>query len=344
MNEQNAEIQKATPTAGLTGGGTFANLANFEAAQRMAKVFAGSSLVPDTYKGDAHLGDCMIAMEMANRLDANILSVMQNMYIVHGRPSWSSQFLISCINASGRFSPLRYVMEGAEGGMERTCYAWANDHSGERLEGPVVSMEMAKLEGWLDKNGSKWKTMPELMLRYRAATFFARLYAPDITMGMQTAEEARDVIDVEYTESTAPAMQEPKAKAIKAPAAKVTPDPEPEGQPEPPKPPSVTDPAPKRRGRPAGSKNKPKEETPPPTAAEAGEAAEVIEKALGEHAPISPKAPSGEDLIGELAQLVAMAEPGVVGKAKRALGIDDELACWELQEIEAQQLWTALQG
>jgi len=55
---------------------------------------------------------------------------------------------------------------------------------------------MAAAEGWATKAGSKWKTMPELMLRYRAAAFFGRLYAPDILMGMQTAEEAVDVVSV----------------------------------------------------------------------------------------------------------------------------------------------------
>jgi len=54
-------------------------------------------------------------------------------------------------------------------------------------------MAMAEAEGWSTKPGSKWKTMPELMLRYRAAAFFARIYAPDITLGMQTSEESMDI-------------------------------------------------------------------------------------------------------------------------------------------------------
>jgi hypothetical protein len=54
-------------------------------------------------------------------------------------------------------------------------------------------MEMAKLEGWLDKPGSKWKTMPELMLKYRAAAFFGRLYAPEIMMGLYSADEVVDI-------------------------------------------------------------------------------------------------------------------------------------------------------
>jgi len=174
----------------------FGTVASFEAAQRIGKMLSCSSLVPDTYKGDGNIGNCVIALEMANRIGMNVISVMQNMYIVHGRPAWSSQFLISCINASGKFSPLRYMMEGEEGKDSWGCRAWAQDRSGEKLVGPLVSVAMAKMEGWYGKNGSKWKTMPELMLRYRAATLFARLYSPELTMGIMTADEVEDVRDM----------------------------------------------------------------------------------------------------------------------------------------------------
>ena len=142
----------------------------FEQAQRMAKLLTSSSIVPQSYRDN--IADSVIALEMANRIGANPLAVMQNLYIVHGRPAWSSQFLISCINASGKFSPLRYAMTGKRGEDSFGCLAWAVDKSGERLEGPEVTIGTAKAEGWLTKNGSKWKTMPELMLRYRAATLF----------------------------------------------------------------------------------------------------------------------------------------------------------------------------
>ena len=56
---------------------------------------------------------------------------------------------------------------------------------------------MAKAEGWLTKTGSKWQTMPELMLKYRAAAFFGRLYAPEVLMGMQTAEEVIDITPIQ---------------------------------------------------------------------------------------------------------------------------------------------------
>jgi len=171
----------------------FGTVASFEAAQRIGKMLSSSSMVPDTYKGEGNIGNCVIALEISNRIGANVIAVMQNLYIVHGRPAWSSQFLISCINASGKFTPLRYEIVGEPGKDSYGCRAWAVDRAGEKLVAPLVTIEMARLEGWYSKNGSKWKTMPELMLHYRAATYFARLYAPELTMGIMTAEEVEDV-------------------------------------------------------------------------------------------------------------------------------------------------------
>ena len=169
----------------------FANEASFALAQRMAKPLALSQLVPDTFRGK--LEDCIIALEMAQRIGASPLAVMQNIYLVHGKPAWSSQFLIACINASGKFSPLRYEMTGEAGKDSYGCRAWAYDATGEKLVSPEVTIKMAKAEGWFTKNGSKWQTMPELMLHYRAATLFARTYCPEITLGMQTSEEVIDI-------------------------------------------------------------------------------------------------------------------------------------------------------
>ena len=170
----------------------FTNLDAFEAGQRICKMLSSSSLVPNIYQGN--VANTFIALEMATRTGSSPLAVMQNLYIVHGRPGWSAQFVIAALNACGKFSPLRFEMSGE--GDKRSCKAWAIEHgTGERLEGPPVSVEMAKAEGWYGKNGSKWQTMPELMQRYRAATFFGRLYAPDILMGMRTSEELQDSVD-----------------------------------------------------------------------------------------------------------------------------------------------------
>lgn len=186
---EDKQLAKAS-TMNVTVG--FGSEAGFELMQRQAKMFSVSKLVPDTFKNNQ--ADCCVALEMAHRIGANPLMVMQNLYIVHGKPAWSSQFLVSCINACGRFSPLRYRTTGEKNTDTWGVIAWAKDlEDGEILESPEVTIAMAKAEGWYSKNGSKWQTIPELMLRYRAATFFARTYAPDITMGMMTNDEVREM-------------------------------------------------------------------------------------------------------------------------------------------------------
>lgn len=177
-----------TTTEPLTGQ-VFAP-AQFEHAQRIAKVLSSSDLVPTTYKNN--VANTLVALEMANRMGASPLMVMQNLHIIHGRPSWGSSFIIASLNSCGRFSTLRFV------GDSNKCKAVATDkQTGEVLEGPTVSLEMAKAEGWLTKTGSKWITMPELMLKYRAAAFFGRLYAPEVLMGMQTSEEVMDITPIQ---------------------------------------------------------------------------------------------------------------------------------------------------
>lgn len=169
------------------------SLQNFEHAQRVAKMLSSSSLIPKDYQNN--IQNTMIALEMANRIGASPLMVMQNLYVIQGKPSWSSTFIISAINACGKFSPLRYDLQGE--GDNMSCTAWAFDlATKEKLLGPTVTMQMAKEEGWFSKAGSKWKTMPTLMIRYRSAAFFGRLYSPEILMGMQTTEEIQDVQQV----------------------------------------------------------------------------------------------------------------------------------------------------
>lgn len=167
--------------------------AAFEMLQRQAKMFSTSTLVPKEFQ--ANMANCAIGINIAKRLGADPFMVLQNIDIIHGRPSFRATFLIAMVNASGRFEPLQFRMEGDEGKSNRSCIAWTKSKAdGTPLEGPKITLEMAKAEGWSTKNGSKWQTMPELMLRYRAAAFFARLYAPDITLGMMTAEEAVDAV------------------------------------------------------------------------------------------------------------------------------------------------------
>ena len=175
----------------------FSTKESFEHIQRVATMFSKSDMIPKRYINN--IGNCIIAIEMATRMNANILMVMQNLDVIQGKPGWSSVFLIATLNASGKFSPLRYEDSDLNGG---SCRAWAIDKANnEKVFGAWVSMDMAKAEGWIEKNGSKWKTMPELMRRYRAASFFTKQFAPEVSMGLQTIEE---IIDITKHQDPAP--------------------------------------------------------------------------------------------------------------------------------------------
>lgn len=235
LKAQTNSLPAETQLSFFTAGG-------FALMQRGAALLSSSTLVPSAYRAEIEekkygrvtgvkqnpnaMPNCVLALNMSQRMGADPLMVMQNLYIVDGRPAWSSQFIIAAINACGKFSPLRFTIEelgekevewittkwesNPNGGrdvpkdvqhkakiMNRQCRAWAIEKStGERLDGPVVSMDMAVAEGWFGKAGSKWQTMPEVMLRYRAASFFGKLYAPELLMGIQTAEELHDTIDL----------------------------------------------------------------------------------------------------------------------------------------------------
>lgn len=197
----------------------FSSEADFASAQRLCAALTSSNLVPVNYQGKDNMGNALIALDMANRMGIPPMMVMQNLDVIEGRPSWKSQFIIGALNSCGLFSPIRFRITdlgmqdaektewtGPKGNREKRiikakvhnqeCVAYAVEKAtGEVLEGPKVSIAMAVAEGWYFRPGSKWLTMPDLMLRYRAGAFFGRLYAPHILNGMPSSDE---VIDVDY--------------------------------------------------------------------------------------------------------------------------------------------------
>lgn len=178
---------------------------------RVAKTFASSSLIPEAYRGNP--ADCFVACEIANRMGVSPLVVMQNMYVVKGKPGWSGSACIALINGTRQFSPLKFEWVGEPGTDDYGCYVKAiRKADGEEVVGATVTMGMVKAEGWLDKNGSKWKTMPQQMFMYRAASFFARSWCSEALMGYQTAEEIQDVNGVEDAGRTTITINKEAAK------------------------------------------------------------------------------------------------------------------------------------
>ena len=200
MDETRAETQELAVAKPEENAITYAqgqtiwnNTDMYAMAVKQAKILASSDLVPEgTYRGKP--ANCLIALDMAHRTGLSPLNVMQNLYIVKGRPGWSGQYCISAVNSSGRFTPLEFVQMINDDGSTKGYYAQAmNRETGKICIGSPVTRDMVRAEGWYDKNGSKWKTMPDLMFRYRCAAFFARTYCPEVLNGLQTVEELKDV-------------------------------------------------------------------------------------------------------------------------------------------------------
>lgn len=172
----------------------------------MASMFSKSEIVPKQFQGEKHIGDCAIAINMAQRMGADPMMLMQNMYVVYNNPSFSSKFLIATFNQCGRYSSIKYKATGEKGKDTWGCIAYTAElNTGEIIEGPEVTIGMAKKEGWY--SNTKWQNMPEQMLRYRSAAFLIRTTAPEISMGLQTVEEIHDIAEKDITPVAKPTTE-----------------------------------------------------------------------------------------------------------------------------------------
>lgn len=175
----------------------FSDAESWALAAKQANSLAHSTIIPKEYQENAN--NALVAIEMAYRIGVSPLMVMQNLYIVHGRPSWSAQYVIAMINGSGKYDmELQFDEKADKAGKPFSCQCWT-EKNGRKVTGPIIDMDMAKAEGWLGKPGSKWQTMPQIMLRYRAASFFGRMNCPELTMGIYTREEVVELAEDEYT-------------------------------------------------------------------------------------------------------------------------------------------------
>ena len=178
----------------------FSNGERWGLAVKMATSLAQSTIVPKDFQGNAN--NTLVALELANRLQVSPLMVMQNLYVIYGRPSWSSQYIIAAINGSGKYDfELQFDEKADKNGKPFSCQCWT-EKNGRKVTGPVIDLDMAKAEGWYEKSGSKWKTMPQMMLRYRAASFFGRMNCPELIMGIYSREEVVEMGPDEFREVT----------------------------------------------------------------------------------------------------------------------------------------------
>lgn len=160
----------------------------FELEQRRSTALSKSAFFPDTLKGD--VASAVIIYDLAQRMNISVMEVAQSIYIIYGKPSFATSFLVARLNQSGLIKgALRTVVSKDK--KSAYCVAIDKETMIENV-GMEVTLDMAKKEGWSTKKGSKWVTMPELMLRKRAQSFFIKEFYPQVMFGLQTQEEIID--------------------------------------------------------------------------------------------------------------------------------------------------------
>lgn len=165
---------------------------SFEKLMEMSKMLSNSTIVPANYQRKPE--NVFIALEMANRMGVPVMMVMQNLYVVQGKPSWSGSSVASMIKSHPNLENVELHYVGEPNTNAWGAYVTAvSKQTGKELKGATVTMAVANAEGWVQKAGSKWKTMPEMMLAYRAYAWFGRVHCPEIMMGLQSVEEVSDV-------------------------------------------------------------------------------------------------------------------------------------------------------
>lgn len=259
-----AEIKTGAGIQQLEAVPSFSSAQGMRLLEQAANMLTFSTIVPEQYRAvikkngsevqnNSGFSNCIVALNMAQQMHLDPLTVMQNLHVIEGRPSWSAQFIIARINACSDFGRLRFDMgkkgEQVEIGYtvrewvdgkpnhvpktavlnHQTCRAYAKcSDTGDILYGPEVSIQMAIDEGWAGKNGSKWLTMQEVMLQYRAAAFWCRLNAPELLHGLPTDDELHDTIEADIRDGVMQAKEIKTKDQIRQPAKKQEPDQEPE--------------------------------------------------------------------------------------------------------------------
>ena len=175
----------------------------FELEQRKAKAFVATDFFPTHLrKGNetANIGTAIIVLDLAQRMNIGALEVAQSIYIIHGKPSFETKFLVARLNSSGLLKGRLQTIVSPDGNSAH-CEA-IDAQTGQLLKGTTITMEMARREGWLSKNGSKWQTMPELMMKYRAQSFFINEFFPEVKYGLKTSDEVEDIVTFEPNEQS----------------------------------------------------------------------------------------------------------------------------------------------
>lgn len=186
---------------------------------KVAGVLARSTLLPKHFQSQPE--NVFVGLQMAARMKIDAMMLLQNMQVINGKPGLSAVMQIALANKYGPFScPILFKENLAGPNPSATAYA-THKASGETVSF-TVDMKMAEAEGWT--RNPKYKSMPGVMLAYRAACFLIRRYCPEVTMGMQSSEEVEDAFQAGIAQLDRAGIEAEQQRRANAPTFKDIPN------------------------------------------------------------------------------------------------------------------------
>ena len=208
-------MNELTPNGGTAPAvpSVFGDFETFRQSMEMATALSKSKLVPEAFQNSPE--SCLIAIDLSRRLNVSPFALIPQLYVIDSKPAFSTQFLITLVNRSGRFERLDWETGTAgetsvhffsrwnertkqvETVEETVPNLWAvailvEKKTGKKFRSPRVDVAFAEKNGWTTKKGSKWRTMPELMVAYRSASILIKRTCPELTLGIDVAEDVAD--------------------------------------------------------------------------------------------------------------------------------------------------------
>jgi hypothetical protein len=162
----------------------------FEQLNRVAVALSQSSLVPAHLQGKP--ADCLLLTAQAMRWNIDPLVCAQHSFVHKGKVGYEGKLVAAIINSA--------LKSRGEGTLD---FAYSTVGGDRKIEvSAKVDGRDKKIEGfvsrWKTDNGA-WAKDPDQMLAYRGARQWARLWMPEILLGVSGGAdevEEREVVDV----------------------------------------------------------------------------------------------------------------------------------------------------
>ena len=179
-------IDKAVAKSLTIAGGTVA-CKDMGDVMEFAKLMAVSGqAIPQHLRGQP--GFCLAICIQAMEWRFSPFAVANKSYVVNDRVSYESQLIHAVIEERAPIvGRLRHSFSGA--GEKRRCKVWAHV-KGEETPLEYESPEIGQIKV---KNSPLWLSKPDLQLYYNASRDWARVYFPEVIMGVYSEDEVEAV-------------------------------------------------------------------------------------------------------------------------------------------------------